>query len=135
MASWKAWKKFEKEVAEHFGGLRRSRISYSERAGDIIHPTLSIECKYGEQVPKWCRLGKYQVIFFGKYRLYHSSYTKGLLDSPDIPDALLNEKSKFLDRAFAQAVAYDPTKQPIVCLKSYRYEGFVIVERRQNGNK
>ena len=49
--TWKPWKSAEKEVAEFFGGMRRVRMSYSEVAGDIIHPHYSIEVKYGKCIP------------------------------------------------------------------------------------
>lgn len=54
----KAWKMAEKEIAEYFGGIRRSRVSYSEVAGDVIHPTYSIEVKYGKQIPDKAIWGK-----------------------------------------------------------------------------
>lgn len=54
----KAWKDFEREVAEYFCGVRRVRISYSERGSDIIHPYYSIECKYGKQIPAKALEGK-----------------------------------------------------------------------------
>jgi hypothetical protein len=39
------------------------------------------------------------------------------------------ENRKFLERAFDQAVGYDPKKIPLVCLKPVGYKGFVVVER------
>ena len=54
----RAWKDFELECAKAFGGMRRIRISYGESGSDVIHPTLSIECKYGKCIPKKAFEGK-----------------------------------------------------------------------------
>ena len=89
-----AWKDAEREVAKFFGGMRRSRVSYSESVGDIIHPTYSIEVKYGSQIPN---------------------------------KALIGRSCKFLNKAFIQAIQYEPTKIPVVCLKKPRQRGFVKI--------
>ena len=47
----KAWGRHEKVCAQYYGGIRHVRINYAERAGDILHPTLTIECKYGKCIP------------------------------------------------------------------------------------
>lgn len=91
----KAWKDFEREVARTFNGVRRVRINYAEVGGDVIHPTLSIECKYGKQIPK---------------------------------KALLGKRCRFLDLAFGQAIRYDPTKEPVVCLKTPGMRGFISIQ-------
>lgn len=66
----RAWKDFEREVAEYFGGVRRIRIDYGESIGDIIHPTLSIECKYGLQCPKKQKGSKFLDNAFEQARRY-----------------------------------------------------------------
>lgn len=73
-----AWKDFEREVAKFFGGRRRVRIDYSESIGDIIHPSLSIECKYGKQVPHKAIAGKkcaFLTKAFEQARRYESTKT------------------------------------------------------------
>ena len=56
--SWTRWKAFESQVADVMRGTRRIRVSYAESVGDVMHPTYSIECKYGNQIPKKALIGK-----------------------------------------------------------------------------
>jgi hypothetical protein len=49
-----SWKHLEREVAKKLGGERILRgADFSQRMGDVAHPTLGVECKYGGQVPKF----------------------------------------------------------------------------------
>jgi hypothetical protein len=123
----KAWKSAEVQVAKYFGGMRRSRVSYSESIGDIIHPKYSIEVKYGKQIPKYCITDKYTDIWLGlAYRIWHSQATHKDRRWRTPPSY------KFLDKAFEQAKRYNPTLEAIVCLKPKRFRGFLIVERREH---
>ena len=49
-----AWKDLEREAANKLGGSRILRgADFSKRMGDVDHPVLGIEAKYGGQVPKF----------------------------------------------------------------------------------
>ena len=123
-----AWKNAEREIAKYFGGMRRSRVSYSESVGDIIHSHYSIEVKYGKQVPKYCITDKDTDVWLGlAYRIWHSQATHKhrRYRTPS--------SYKFLDEAFCQAEGYDKTKKAVVCLKPKNFKGFIIVERREDG--
>lgn len=129
----KAWKRAEKEVAEFFGGLRRIRIRYDESIGDVIHPTYSIEVKYGNQVPKCLtpriptelRMGR------KKYRLVPSKFcevSKNLLFYKTL--WWVKKKTKkiiFLEDAMSQARKYQKKLKPLVCVKPRRRHGFIII--------
>ena len=123
MAQWKA---FEREVAAFFNGTRRVRISYSEKIGDILHPTLSIECKYGKQIPKYLMPSEPTLLTTkrGKYVVSHSSE----LECTDRnPTQYVFGAGKFIDEAMDQARSYNPTLMPMVCVKGRSKTGFWIV--------
>lgn len=128
MVAWKPWKSAEKEVAKCLGGMRRVRISYSETIGDIIHDKYSIEVKYGKQVPKYLRVKDYTVLIHDGMR-----YDLTPIGVPCSGDVTYHRPKSitFLHRAFAQAVRYNPTKQPVVCVKAPRMHGFVMVTREK----
>lgn len=125
-----AWKSAESEVARYFGGLRRSRgADYSQSIGDIIHPHLSIEVKWGKQIPKKLRVDRYTTLIIGRYVLYHNQRIGQ-------ERRRLFIDSQFLDKAFRQAKTYSPFKKAVVCLKPKGYKGFIIVEEwrsQENG--
>jgi hypothetical protein len=116
----KAWKQAEKEAARLLGGLRRWRVSYSESVGDIIHRDLSVEVKYGKQIPKSLIVKK--PTFVGDYFILPS---RGRSFLPVISRGL--KKNKFIQRSLQQAKSYAPGKVPIVALKPYRYRGIIFV--------
>jgi len=118
-----SWKQFEKEVAKYFGGMRRVRINYAESIGDIVHPRYSIECKYGKQVPRYMCVTK-PTLLNKRWVLYPSGW-------PDVSlqfESLARKECKFLELGMNQAKRYDPTKEPILCVKGKGMHGFVICE-------
>lgn len=123
----KAWKMFEKEVAEYFGGIRRVRVRYDESIGDIIHPVYSIECKWGKQVPKYLSYNVPYYIKSGKKSyLVSPSSTCHIISSVVFP--VVRVKScKFLECAMNQAKKYNPALIPVVCVKPKGMRGFNIV--------
>ena len=124
----KPWKLAEKEVARYFGGVRRSRVSYGERIGDIIHPDYSIEVKWGKQIPMYCRTKEAVILESdeGKYYLLEwSKQDKKRYNLAGVRCISL-KSTKFLDDCFAQAMRYNGHKEPIVCLKPKSSVGFVI---------
>ncbi len=130
----KAWKEAEKEVAKFFNGYRRIRVSYSESVGDIIHPRLSIEVKYGKCIPKYLRV-KYPTAMMVKkdhkmYYLVPSDYLelqKDRLFSAEPSLTTMRDECKFLDGAMRQAGEYNPTLVPVVCVKAKGMSGFVAI--------
>ena len=131
---WHAWKTFESEAATFFGGLRRIRIMYNEKIGDVIHPFYSIECKYGGQVPAYLspRHPTLLTVDSGCFWVIPSSYCEiidGNVLKINTDSYLKNEKntSVFLDKAMEQAKRYNPTLKPIVCVKPKFWKGFVVV--------
>ena len=141
------WKAAEREVAKFFGGRRRVRVSYDESIGDIIHYRLSIEVKYGKQIPKYLipPQGYPTVLCVGaaRYRMAHSSCI-----IPDLNHRLGRRRrrhafqvnalvwgtrrirrAKFLKDAMEQARSYNPTLKPLVCVKAKRMRGFVAIWR------
>ena len=137
----KAWKAFEKEVARYFGGIRRVRVGWGESIGDVIHPKYSIEAKWGCQVPKYLQVKEpvRLVVFTPRpwkhYVIYPSDF-KGRLDAWSWAEKGKRRKLRrvgikgaaFLVNGFKQARRYDPTKQPLVCVKARGMRGFVICE-------
>ena len=129
----KAWKAFEKQTAEFFGGLRRIRIMYNESVGDVIHPYYSIECKYGGQVPNY--LAPYvptELEVGGKYfQVVPSNYITIIRKKLHVRSLGYVKKSrkssKFLDDTMDQARRYNPTLGPIVCVKPKYWRGFIII--------
>ena len=126
----KAWKAFEQEVADFFGGTRRVRINYSESIGDIIHPNYSIECKYGGQVPLYlCPKAIVRLTSGGtKYWVVPSDklYSQICQFSP-LGEFVINRYKRvilFLDRAMNQARRYNPTLKSVVCVKKKNQRGF-----------
>ena len=54
--SREAWKAFERRVCEFFHGERRTPLSGGNSGitrGDIIHPTLYVECKLSKKSAIW----------------------------------------------------------------------------------
>ena len=122
----KAWKNLEREVAKHFGGIRRIRISYSEKAGDIIHPKYSIECKYGKCIPKYLRYAQPTRLIVGrKSYIVVPSTLENYVMSIFIPE-VVKKSVVFLANAIAQAKRYNPTLMPLVCVKYKNQRGFNI---------
>ena len=132
----KAWKDFEKQVAEFFDGCRVVRIAYNEVAGDVIHPYYSIECKYGGQVPRHLapRIPTELSVGERKFLVVPSQFI-------EIQDKMLYyqtlgwrkkrvKHSRFLMDALAQAERYNPTLRPLVCVKPRRRHGFVCIWER-----
>jgi hypothetical protein len=110
-------------VATYFGGTRRIRVNYSEKIGDIIHDTFSIEVKYGKQVPVWCVVQRPTIVKKNNYTIY--------LEPSDFDGLPLYEEKKvrgvqFLLDAFEQAKNYDPSKPALVCVKRRGQRGFTI---------
>ena len=128
MAQWKA---AEKEVAAFFNGTRRVRVSYSDKIGDIIHPTLSIEVKYGKQIPKYLMPDKPTQLVTpgGRYVVFHSETFRALGGSgvDPRPKIFKSTLGKFLEDAMSQARRYNPTLVPVVCVKGRSKRGFWIV--------
>jgi len=124
--SWKPWKSAEKEVSKYFGGTRRIRVSFSEEVGDILHPTLSLEVKYGKQIPACLRVKKPTLM-----RVNGVLYSLVPSKSKDKVYRNLKgvKKCKFLESAFKQALGYAPDKIPMVCVKWPRCHGFVKIGR------
>jgi len=118
--AWSRWKAAEKEVAELVGGVRRWRVSYAESVGDIIHPTLSVEVKYGKQVPRSCIVKN--PTFLGDYFIlpWKGRYFPTVI-------ARDTKKIKWLDRCLRQAVNYASFKIPVVALKPNGYRGIILV--------
>jgi hypothetical protein len=90
--------------------------------GDIIHPTLSIEVKWGKQVPAAFKVanptlvgGLYFVTPF-KCRFSQMVILRGV-----------KKKSKFLEACLKQASDYSPLKIPVVALKPRGYKGIILV--------
>lgn len=125
----KAWKSFEKQVAEKFGGIRRIRVSYNESVGDVIHDKYSIECKYGKQIPKYCNV-KHPTLLYTKNHQYElvpdDMYPNNFIVYDRIDK---NIDAQFLEEAFEQARQYDETKEAIVCVKPRSKKGFIIIKR------
>jgi hypothetical protein len=126
MAQWKA---LEREVAAFFNGTRRVRVSYSDKIGDIIHPSLSIECKYGKQVPKYLMPAETTILTtlttqLTRYVIVHSSVFPDRIK----PTQWIFGKGKFLEEAMDQARRYNPTLKPIVCVKGRYSSGFWIIQ-------
>lgn len=122
-----AWKNFEKEVASFFGGLRRIRINYSESVEDITHPKYSIECKYGNQVPKYIS-GVDMPTSNGEYVLIPSTEWSWRIPCNRFVIKKL-VKDRFIVDGIAQAYGYDRTKVPMLCAKPRGRRGFVIAMR------
>ena len=124
----KAWKRLEKEAAEAFGGIRRVRISYSERAGDIIHPLFSIECKWGKQIPKWVKDGP---IIWGDCVIISLKDIKREAKGGIIRRTHRDRSCKFIADAMIQALSYDKTKKkiPLVAFKLPGMRGLIFCVR------
>jgi hypothetical protein len=135
----KAWKMAEKEVAEYFGGMRRSRgADFGQSIGDIIHPHYSIEVKWGKQVPNYCRVKEATIICLTRKVKFllcpHRDVT--IIDKKIVgyfhylyPRKVFRKNADFLMNAFEQARRYAPDKQPLVCLKPKSRRGFIICDR------
>ena len=153
----KAWKDAEREVAAFFGGQRRIRVRYDEEIGDIIHPTYSIEVKYGGQIPAYLKVTAPTILKVEsghpKGEKVHNRVEIGkqkvesgqlLLEHFAVPSQCLVEgtlrlrgyvaferkevsRSEFLSKAMAQATRYDPELIPIVCVKPKRWRGFIVI--------
>ena len=119
----------EREVAAFFNGTRRVRVSYSDKIGDIIHPSLSIECKYGKQVPKYLMPDEPTILHtmvagkLARFLVVHSSE----LGSPINPTQHAFGRGRFLEEAIGQARRYNPTLKPIVCVKGRSKAGFWVI--------
>ena len=121
----KPWKLAEKEVAKYFGGTRRVRVGYNESIGDIIHPKYSIEVKYGKQIPAYLRVNNPTLLTVdGAEYWLEPTKCKGVGI-----DWVSTKSAKFLERAFEQAERYNPTLEPLVCVKAKGMCGFVVVVR------
>lgn len=128
--SWARWKAAEKEVAEYFGGHRRLRVQYDERIGDIIHPTLSIEVKYGKCIPKYLQINNSTTLCVGTaVYLLTLSTQEDILKTAGIYEVKKKKQVVFLEQAFNQAQSYNPTLEPVVCVKAAGMTGFIIVKR------
>ena len=127
--SWTAWKSLEKEAADFFGGSRIVRVYYGESRGDIDHPTLAIECKYGKSIPKYTIPNGPVTILNKTYMLINSadlthfgSYETTHRQKPSV---------EFIEKGIAQALSYPQCalKTPLMALKPPRYQGFIIILR------
>jgi len=66
--------------------------------------------------------------------VHHILYSIECKYGKSIPNkALKGKQCKFLDRAWEQAVGYNPDKIPLVCLKRPRMRGFIIISDYSNG--
>lgn len=129
----KAWKDCEREVARALGGTRRVRISYAESCEDVIHPTLAVECKYGNQVPKG--LVVEHPTLRGFLVLVPSKYLHLIDQCVDCKtfrsvDSLGGQG--FAVRGLAQALSYNKDKTPVLCVKRPRTRGFVFITYRND---
>lgn len=126
--SWKRWKALEKQVAKALGGQRRVRVSYSESVEDVIHDTYAIECKYGKQVPAYCRVKSPVVYYYpnGEAFLLFPEKDCWVMDDKDWHLPLKRRDCGFVKLGLTQARGYDPKKIPILCMKSPGMRGFVI---------
>jgi len=123
----KAWKLAEKEVAEFFGGMRRVRMSYSERAGDIIHPTLSIEVKYGKCIPKYLRVTEPTLLNYDEDLPRFYLCPSYLLHKDTVFKHVVKRgKFKFMLDAYRQAKNYSD-KTAVVCVKGKGMRGFIVI--------
>jgi hypothetical protein len=121
----KAWKDFEREVAETFHGRRNIRVSYGESTCDVIHPTLALECKYGKQVPKYLCVDRPVCYQVGEKNYFVSPVA--LLGS-ELGLSFQRGEVKFLSNGLKQAGDYPENmgKIPVLCVKKPRQHGFVI---------
>ena len=142
--------RFEKEVAEYFGGSRHVRINRAEVHGDIDGVSgLSIECKYGKQVPSYALVGaplEYVVNCSTRIHLIPS----GCVDGHETLalatgkagthsywlwwERKIKNEAHFIANGLAQAESYGEGK-PILCVKKPRMKGFVIIWEAGCGNK
>ena len=121
----KAWKNFEREVAEAFHGRRNIRVSYGESTCDVIHPTLALECKYGKQVPEYLCVDRPVC-----YQVEDKNYVVaplGLLGRCELVK-LQRGEVKFLSNGLKQAGDYPENvgKIPVLCCKRPRMRGFIV---------
>lgn len=133
------WKAFERQVAEKFkkftGHGHRTPLSGSRSlhtAGDIIHPTIYVECKYSSYWPFTKPLKKYKVI-----RLYDRDkstelillYLDKLLDRPDKIDPgelfTLERKKWQITDVYVDAInkAHREQKIPVVVVREKYKKG------------
>lgn len=124
----KCWKSFEKEVAEFFGGKRVIRVSYGESSPDVLHPTLAIECKYGNQVPKSLRVSA-PTRFMSNGKPIIGFPAGELKKNNTVFEDCEKHCMKFCIDGLVQAMSYEECagKLPVLCLKAPRMRGFVVV--------
>lgn len=123
-----AWKAAERECAKLLGGRRRVRASYSDSIEDVYHPTLSIECKYGNQVPDYCKVSV--VTYAGDWVLIPSwMVSSGRVGGEGMFRELPSGSYEFIRKGIAQAISYNPDKVPVLCVKPRRYVGLVVILR------
>ena len=120
---WKPWKSLEKAAAKLLGGQRRVRVSYAESVEDVLHPRYGIECKYGKQVPGYCKVKEVTRL--------NDDYLLVPSDCFGKRNGKWEEKTvgydlEFLQKGMAQAQSYDSEKIPVLCLKPQRWSGFVL---------
>ena len=118
-----AWKAFEREVAKAFGGIRNVRVSYGESDSDISLPFLTIECKWGKQVPKFFGDAPFM---FGDYVVLTEAARTGKIGRRK-PQALV-----FVGRGLTQAFNYDQRKIPVLCVKRPGMKGFRVIMNSGN---
>ncbi len=140
----KAWKNAEREVAESLGGVRVVRLSYSESSPDVLHPSLAVEVKYGDQVPKHLNVDGPTILTSRKTGFCYTLMPyKSLFEQHIFYDRREVASCGFLERGLAQAKSYPDTqgKMAVLCLKPKRYRTFIICMlfqdyfRWDNGNR
>jgi hypothetical protein len=119
----------EKQVAKFLGGVRIVRTNYGESIEDVQHPYFAIECKYGGQVPAWCNV--LRPTSNGEFDLIPLKYGMWSWDIKTF-HIVCQKRDEFLRKGIAQALAYNPDKTPVLCLKPKGYKGMVIVMRHSD---
>jgi len=115
-------------VANLLGGVRQVRTSYSDSIEDVYHPYFAIEVKYGLQCPKWIAVK--HPTSNGEYDLIPSAlWSWQLINKFEI---VCESRDEFLRKGIAQALAYNPDKIPVLCLKPKGYRGFIICLRHKD---
>jgi len=129
----KPWKMAEKQAAKILGGMRRVRVQYSESCEDVAHSKLSIEVKYGKQIPKWviaapkpCVINHTLLLFeIGKTQNY-SNYKSGKPIEFGFGFGVYSARRvEFLTKGLDQAEGYGSGKPPILVMKAPRMRGLV----------
>ena len=129
---WKRWKALEKQVAKLLGGMRRSRVMYSESVEDVIHKDFAIECKYGKQIPKWVQYKGFPITVNKKYVIITmSDLISQIRMNTGVFYTETGVRTKFVDNAINQALGYDSSKKkiPLIAMKPPRYRGVIFCVR------